>query len=390
MARVTGDTSVTNNNFNTDNGTGSAVRGKLNEILTALRTINAGTNDPSGVANVVQFQPHINNNILKICTAVDSNGNGTFTTIGDITNDNLGLLPVDGTNPMTGNLQLPNGTQAAPSLNFGDTQTGLYKFGSNKIGFSANNTQVLDVHTDGISIATGKCLFLNNTANDKSVCLKAKSNLGNDVTLTLPENDGDPNQALVTDGNGVLSFATVAASGGGVVKNIVQTVKTDQEMVTVNDINTGSFVDVPDMNVSITPQATGNKFLVEFDLVVSFYPEVPVFINLQRKIAGANDTTLALPDAPSQSANQRATVVVAGYIPQSGNLAGFAYNRQVASFKFLDTPSYTSSQSIQYRLTIGGRHVSTSQNRNKIAINRSHQQNTEGSSSQIMVTEYDI
>ena len=48
-----------NNNFNTADGTGAAVRGKLNEILTALRTINAGTNDPSGAANVVQFQPHI-------------------------------------------------------------------------------------------------------------------------------------------------------------------------------------------------------------------------------------------------------------------------------------------------------------------------------------------
>ena len=393
MARVTGDSSETNNNFNSANGTGLAVRGKFNEILTALRTINAGTNDPVGVANLVQFQPHINNNVLKICTGVtgtDASATGTFTTIGNITQDNLGLLPVDGTNPMTGNLQLPNGSQAAPSLNFGDTQTGLFKHSTNNIGLTANNTLVSTIHSNGITIAAGKCLYLNNAADDASVCLKAKSNLGSNVTLTMPENDGDPNQALVTDGNGVLSFATVASSGGGVVKNIVQTVKTDQEMVTVNDINTGSFVDVPDMNVSITPQATGNKFLVEFSLVVSFYPEVPVFVNLQRKIAGANDTTIALPDTPGQSANQRSTVVVAGYIPQSGSAASFSYNRQVASFKFLDAPSYTSGQAIQYRLTIGGRHASTANNRNKIGINRSHQQSTEASSSQIMVTEYDI
>ena len=385
MARVTGDTSVTNNNFNTDNGTGAAVRGKLNEILTALRTINAGTNDPSGVANVVQFQPHINNNILKICTAVDSNGNGTFTTIGDITNDNLGLLPVDGSNPMTGNLQLPNGTQAAPSLNFGDTQTGLYKFGSNKIGFSANNTQVLDVHTDGISIAAGKCLYLNNAADDASVCLKAKSNLGSSVTLTMPENDGDANQALVTDGNGVLSFATVAASGG-VVKNIVQTVYSGAAVLNCNDITSGqSFIDVTGMSLNITPQDAGNKILVEFDLNMMLRNFQKFYINLVR-VVGSTATVLALPNSPPGSghANMRATTVV------STLNAGTTIFRSTCSFKFLDTPfsvNDTVSQ-VTYKLTIGS--YTTDNTYRQAFINRENLDNYGFSSSQIMATEYDI
>ena len=67
MSRVTGSNSEGSNNFRAANGTGQAVRSKLNEILTALRTINEGATDPVGVGNVVQFQPHINNNILKIC-----------------------------------------------------------------------------------------------------------------------------------------------------------------------------------------------------------------------------------------------------------------------------------------------------------------------------------
>lgn len=40
------------------------------------------------------------------------------------------------------------------------------------------------------------------------------------VVLTLPVDDGSPNQALVTDGSGVLSFATVA---GGTDKTVVDT-----------------------------------------------------------------------------------------------------------------------------------------------------------------------
>ena len=87
----------TGNNFNVANGTGAAVRAGINDIFSALRTINSASGDPSGTGNVVQFQPHIDSstNLLKICTAVSS-GTGTFTTIGNITQANLGLAPVAG------------------------------------------------------------------------------------------------------------------------------------------------------------------------------------------------------------------------------------------------------------------------------------------------------
>ena len=90
MARVNSTTKETNNNFNVANGTGAAVRAGINDIFTALRTINSASGDPSGAGNVVQFQPHIDSatNLLKICTAVSS-GTGTFTTIGNITQANL-------------------------------------------------------------------------------------------------------------------------------------------------------------------------------------------------------------------------------------------------------------------------------------------------------------
>ena len=102
MARVNSTTKETNNNFNVANGTGAAVRAGINDIFTALRTINSASGDPSGAGNVVQFQPHIDSstNLLKICTAVSS-GTGTFTTIGDITQTNLGLASLSAANTFT-------------------------------------------------------------------------------------------------------------------------------------------------------------------------------------------------------------------------------------------------------------------------------------------------
>ena len=120
MARPGSTTSETGNNYNTANGTGVAVRSKLNEIFTALRTLSSGSSDPSGAANIAQFQPHINTstNELKIATAV-SGDSATYNTLGNITLDNLGhvvaaspTMTGDVTMSSTGFLKIPVGTDA--------------------------------------------------------------------------------------------------------------------------------------------------------------------------------------------------------------------------------------------------------------------------------------
>ena len=106
-------TSVTDNNYNTDNGTGAQVRAKINSIFTALRTFSSQSSDPTGAGNLAQFQAHINtsdsnNNLLKICIAVSGSGNaatGTFKTIGNINLDNLGHV-VAATPTMTGDVTM--------------------------------------------------------------------------------------------------------------------------------------------------------------------------------------------------------------------------------------------------------------------------------------------
>ena len=106
MARPGSTTSETGNNYQSANGTGAAVRAKINEIFQALRTISSGSSDPSGAANISQFQPHINTttNLLRIATAV-SGDSATYNTLGNITLDNLGHVVA--ANPvMTGDVSM--------------------------------------------------------------------------------------------------------------------------------------------------------------------------------------------------------------------------------------------------------------------------------------------
>ena len=120
MARPGSTTSETGNNYQSANGTGAAVRTKLNEIFQALRTLSSGSSDPSGAANIAQHQPHINTstNELKIATSV-SGDTATYVVLGKINEANFGhvvaatpTMTGDVTMSSTGFLKIPVGTDA--------------------------------------------------------------------------------------------------------------------------------------------------------------------------------------------------------------------------------------------------------------------------------------
>ena len=135
------------------------------------------------------------------------------------------------------------------------------------------------------------------------------------------------------------------------------------------------------MSLNITPQDTGNKILVEFDLNMMLRNFQIFYINLVR-VVGDTSTILALPSSPTGSghSNMRATQVV------STQDSGSTHFRTPCSFKFLDTPNTTSQ--ITYKLTIGSN--TTNSTYRQVHINRETVNNFGFSSSQIMATEYDI
>ena len=224
MPRPVDTTSVTDSNgdvsntYNTANGTGLAVRTKINDVFTALRTISAGSGDPSGVKNVVPFQPHVNTstNELKICTSVSGSGvslTGTFTTIGNITQTNLGLLPKTG-GTLTGVLTAATGSTSAPSLNFGDGGTGFYKVSTNVIGLIANQAEVAFFDQNSFTIDNSKELRLLENSGSEYIALKAPSSISSNRTITFPNETGTvlTNATSIANSNLANSSVTVGST----------------------------------------------------------------------------------------------------------------------------------------------------------------------------------
>ena len=206
MARPGSTTSETGNNYNTANGTGAAVRTKLNEIFTALRTLSSGSSDPSGAANIAQYQPHINTstNLLKIATAV-SGDNATYNTLGNITLDNLGhvvaaspTMTGDVTMSSTGFLKIPLGTDAqqpgqsgAPAaalgqLRYNSTQNrfeGYKNTGWGEIGGGAGAT---GGGTDQVFFESDQAVTTNYTLTASKNAHTVSPTINAGVTVTVP------------------------------------------------------------------------------------------------------------------------------------------------------------------------------------------------------------
>ncbi len=240
MARVSATGKESASNFSPANGTGLAVRTAIKDVLESLRTLNSASGDPSGAANLAAFQPHIDSdtNLLKIRNAANS----AFITLGNVSQTNLGLLPLSG-GTLTGVLGLPNATASAPSINFGDASTGLFRKGSNQIGLSFAGTERAFFDQNGLTLQTQTDLRFADSDSSHYVGLQAPATIASNFTLTLPATDSPVSgYALISNAAGVLSWGVAGgASGNGdqIFWENDQTVTGDYTIT--NGKNAGSF-----------------------------------------------------------------------------------------------------------------------------------------------------
>jgi hypothetical protein len=166
-----------------------------------------------------QSFPSFRSDLNNALSAIQTNNSGTS-------------LP---TGAVAGQIWLDTTNATSPTLKFYD---GADSISLATINYTANTVDWLDssVSITGLSTtATGTVLTLSDTAttssvnliidNDKEirfreatangtnyVSLSAPTTLSADLALTLPSADGTNGQALVTNGSGTLSFASVAVS----------------------------------------------------------------------------------------------------------------------------------------------------------------------------------
>ena len=186
------------------NATGSDVRADLNNNFDALFSNNSGAAEPS-VTTAFMWWADTNNDELKIRNAADS----AFITVGTLSETNFGLAG-KASPSFTGNVAVPAGTASSLSVRFtGDTDTGFYKNSANDFSIVTNGTRRAHFDTNGITIRDRKALRLRDSSNSNFVAIRAPANAAADITLTLPESDGNANDVLQSDGSGNLSFAAL-------------------------------------------------------------------------------------------------------------------------------------------------------------------------------------
>ena len=228
-------------NYTIENASGANVRTDLNNVFAAIQSNNSKSTDLA-TSQCVAGMTFLNTttNILKI----RNSSNSTFTEIGDINQDNLGLLSKSG-GVMTGALNCATGDQSSPSLHFGDTQTGLFKKSANVIGFTSSGTERMIFDGNGLTLQAQNDLRFADADSSNYVGFQAPATVSSSLTWTLPAADAAVSgYALVSDASGTLSWAAAGAGAQGAGGDNIfwendQTVT--QSYTITNGQNAGSF-----------------------------------------------------------------------------------------------------------------------------------------------------
>jgi hypothetical protein len=212
--------------YNIANASGASVRSDLNAVFDAIKTLNSGGSDPSNTAPFMPYVDTADSNNLKIRNAA----NDGFVTVGSINSVNLGLLPRAG-GTMTGQLLGDDGSLAgSPAYAFdNDTDTGMFRVGSNTIGFATAGVERVEISDSGLDMSNGLPIRFQDSSGAPFVALKSPTSVSANRTFTLPATTGTAGQFLAVSSsnhsatNAELEFSTVNGVPRGSVFCIAHT-----------------------------------------------------------------------------------------------------------------------------------------------------------------------
>jgi hypothetical protein len=176
---------MSQHDYNIANQGFASFRSDLNNALSAIQTNNSGTSRPTGA---VAGQLWLDTTTATAPTLKYYDGA-----------DDISLATIDHT---------------ANTVNWLDSTVSITGLSTSATGTVLTLTDTATTSTVNLIIDNDKEIrFREATANGTNyVSLSAPATLASDLSLTLPSADGTNGQALVTNGSGTLSFATVAVS----------------------------------------------------------------------------------------------------------------------------------------------------------------------------------
>ena len=222
-------------NFIIDNASGQAVRQDIEACLLALQGLSAESGSDLAESKCVQGMWFLRSDTKEVKIKKSTLG---FTTVGNIDQPNLGLLPRSGgtSAPMTGQfLANSGGLASAPDIAFdGDIDTGLYRVSSDILGVSCGGSNVFQFTSTTttslkeISISTSNqdaYLNINTNSNSYSAIIDLSSDttsVGQDFGFRFLRAPGSTGDSLIhhrstSNSAGSLILKCQAGTSGNIV-----------------------------------------------------------------------------------------------------------------------------------------------------------------------------
>ncbi len=244
--------SLSVSNFNIDNASGQTVRLDIQACLKALQGQSAETSDLASSQCVAgMWFLRSDTNTLKI------RGSGsTFTTVGNIDEDNLGLLSKSG-GTMTGPLLIDDSSSAStPALSF-DTNTnlGLFRNSANIMGFSSGGAEQMIFDANGITLRSQNEVRFGDSDSSNYVGIKAPSTVSSsNKTITLPDETGTLLTSASSIANSNLANSSVTVGSTAINLGASATTVSGLTTLTSTNLQATNIKDTSGNNSSTTEQ----------------------------------------------------------------------------------------------------------------------------------------
>ena len=270
---------LTNSNLSGSAGiTNANLANSAVTVGTTSISLGASATTIAGVSDLTAGTINIAGNVIKSTdsTKVEIGAGDGLSVAGDLTV--AGNMTVTGTTTTLSSTntvvsdklyELANGTSGTPSgdagivIERGSSDNAIIGFDESADEFIVGTGSFTGASSGNLTITRGTIATGGNkiykAGTDHAVSLVASSSLAGNVTLTLPVNDGDSNQVLITDGSGNLSFTSVSSAAGAGLSDL-----SDDSTPSLGgnlDMNGNDIISLSNGNIDLLPHGTGKVIM---------------------------------------------------------------------------------------------------------------------------------